>query len=154
MGELIAAAKAKPGELKFVATAVGTGTHLGIEKFNLEAGIRAAHVPAQPGDAIAGGIADAVAERTTYIMAPVQLAVVDIRAGNLRAPGVTTKRHSSLVPDVPTIAEVVFQASTTRFGMECGCLLAPWRRRRENSERHRAHLGYAGCARRTGEAWG
>jgi tripartite-type tricarboxylate transporter receptor subunit TctC len=35
VGELIATAKAKPGELKFASTGVGTGTHLGVEKFNL-----------------------------------------------------------------------------------------------------------------------
>ncbi len=51
--ELIAAAKAKPGELKFGSAGVGTGTHLGVEKFNLEAGIKALHVPARPADAIA-----------------------------------------------------------------------------------------------------
>jgi tripartite-type tricarboxylate transporter receptor subunit TctC len=105
VGELIAAAKAKPGELKFGSTGVGTGTHLGIEKFNREAGIRAVHVPAQPGDAIADVIANAVAGRTTYMMAPTQLALVDIRAGNLRALGVTTKKRSSLLPEVPTISE-------------------------------------------------
>jgi tripartite-type tricarboxylate transporter receptor subunit TctC len=103
--ELIAAAKAKPGELKFGTTGVGTGTHLGIEKFNLEAGIKAAHMPAQTGEAIADVIANTIAGRTTYMMAPIQLALVDIRAGNLRALGVTTKKRSSLLPDVPTIAE-------------------------------------------------
>jgi tripartite-type tricarboxylate transporter receptor subunit TctC len=105
VGELIAAAKAKPGELKFGTTGVGTGTHLGIEKFNMEAGIKAAHMPAQPGDAIADVIANTIAGRTTYMMAPIQLALMDIRAGNLRALGVTTKKRSSLLPDVPTIAE-------------------------------------------------
>ncbi len=105
VGGLIAAAKAKPGELKFGSTGVGTGTHLGIEKFNLEAGIRAAHLPAQPGDAITDVIASSVAGRTTYMMAPIQLALVDIRAGNLRALGVTTMKRSSLLPEVPTISE-------------------------------------------------
>jgi tripartite-type tricarboxylate transporter receptor subunit TctC len=68
-------------------------------------GIRAAHLPAQPGDAIADVIASLVAGRTTYMMAPIQLALVDIRAGNLRALGVTTKKRSSLLPEVPTISE-------------------------------------------------
>lgn len=103
--ELIAAAKAKPGELKFASTGVGTGTHLGIEKFNLEAGIRAAHVPAQPADAITNVIANTVAGRITYMLAPIPLALADIRAGSLRALGVTTKKRSSLLPEVPTIAE-------------------------------------------------
>ena len=49
--ELVAAAKAKPGELKFGSTGMGTGTHLGLEEFNLAAGIKAVHVPAGPGEA-------------------------------------------------------------------------------------------------------
>src|SRR5580700_7734866 len=60
VAELIAAARAKPGELKFGSTGVGTGTHLGLEKFNLEAGIKAVHVPAKAGDAIADVIANTV----------------------------------------------------------------------------------------------
>src|ERR1700716_3331014 len=43
--DLIAAAKAKPGELRFGSAGIGTGTHLGAEKFNLEADIKAVHVP-------------------------------------------------------------------------------------------------------------
>jgi tripartite-type tricarboxylate transporter receptor subunit TctC len=105
VGELIAAAKAKRGELKFGSTGVGTGTHLGLVKFNLQAGIEAVHVPPRPGDAITDVIANAVAGRTTYMMAPIGLALADIRAGNLRALGVTTQKRSSLLPDVPTIAE-------------------------------------------------
>jgi len=105
LGELIAAAKAKPGELKFGSSGVGTGTHLGLEKFNLEAGIKAVHAPAKAGDAITDVIANTVAGRATYMMAPLQLALVDIRAGKLRALGVTTKIRSHLLPEVPTIAE-------------------------------------------------
>ena len=105
VGELIAAAKAKPGQLKFGSTGMGTGSHLGIEKFNLAAGIKAVHVPARPGDAIADTIANTVAGRTDYLLAPIQLALVDIRAGRLRALGVSTKKRSSLLPEVPTIAE-------------------------------------------------
>jgi len=103
--ELIAAAKVNPGGLKFGSTGIGTGTHLGLVKFNLQAGIEAVHVPPRPGDAITDVIANAVAGRTTYLMAPIQLALVDIRAGRLRALGVTTKKRSSLLPEVPTIAE-------------------------------------------------
>ncbi len=103
--ELIAAAKVNPGGLTFGSTGIGTGTHLGLVKFNLQAGIKAVHVPPRPGDAITDVIANAVAGRTTYMMAPIQLALADIRAGRLRALGVTTKRRSSLLPDVPTIAE-------------------------------------------------
>ncbi len=103
--ELIAAAKAAPGRLRFASSGLGTGTHLGVEKLNLEMGIRAVHVPARPGDAIADVIASTVAGRADYQMVPIQLALADIRAGKLVALGVSGARRASLLPDVPTIAE-------------------------------------------------
>ena len=105
VGELVAAAKAKPAKLKFGSSGLGTGTHLGVEKFNLEAGIKAIHVPARQGDAIADTIANTVAGRTDYLLAPIPLALADIRAGRLRALGVSTKKRSNLLPEAPTIAE-------------------------------------------------
>ena len=65
---LIAVAKAKPGKLRFGSTGVGTGTHLGIEKFNLAAGISATHVPARESDAIADTIANLIDGRTYYAL--------------------------------------------------------------------------------------
>jgi len=103
--ELVAAAKAKPGELKFGSTGMGTASHLGLEEFNLAAGIKAVHVPAGPGEAIADVVANTLAGRVTYMMSPIQFALADIRAGKLVALGVTTKKRSSLLPEVPTIAE-------------------------------------------------
>ena len=103
--ELVAAAKAKPGELKFGSTGMGTGSHLGLEEFNLATGIRAVHVPAGPGEAIADVVANTLAGRTAYMMSPIQFALADIHAGKLVALGVTTKKRSSLLPEVPTIAE-------------------------------------------------
>ena len=100
--ELIAAAKAKPGKLKFGSAGLGTGTHLGAEKFNLETGITAVRVP---GDTTPQAIADTVAGRTSYMISPISYALGNIRAGKLRALGVTTKKRSSLLPDVPTVAE-------------------------------------------------
>ena len=105
VGELVALAKSKPGELKFGSAGIGAGNHVGVEKFNLEAGIRAVHVPAGPGDAIADVIANTVAGRIAYMITPIPLALPDIRAGKLRALGVTTKKRSPLLPEVPTIAE-------------------------------------------------
>lgn len=105
LAELIALAKAKPGELRFGSTGVGTGTHLGLETFNLEAGIKAVHVPARSGDAIADVIANTVAGNTAYMLAPIPLVLRDIRGGSLLALGVTSAQRSSLLPEVPTIAE-------------------------------------------------
>ena len=103
--ELIAAAKAAPGKFRFGSTGLGTGTHLGAEQLNLDAGIQAVHLPARPDETITDVIANTVAGRIDYIMAPIPLALADIRAGNLIALGVSGARRSSLLPEVPTIAE-------------------------------------------------
>lgn len=103
--ELIAVAKVKPDELKFGSTGAGTGTHLGIVKFNLEAGIKVVDVPPQPTDAIVDVLAATIEGRTTYMMAPISITLTPIHDGNLFALGVTTARRSALLPEVPTIAE-------------------------------------------------
>ena len=105
VGELIAAAKSKPGQLKFGSTGVGTGTHLGAEKFNLAVDIKTVHVPAGRNDAIADVVARTIAGDTTYMFAPIELTLPHIREGRLRALGVSSARRSSLLPSVPTIAE-------------------------------------------------
>ena len=105
VGGLIAAAKAKPGELKFGSTGIGTGTHVGVEKFNQAAGIKALHVPPSPNDSNADTIANAIARRFTYCLVPISLALPHIRDGTLVALGVSTARRSTLLPEVPTIAE-------------------------------------------------
>ncbi len=105
IGELIAAARAKPGELRFGSTGIGTGTHVGVERFNQTAGIEALHVPPLPTDSNANMIANVIAGRITYCMAPISLARPAIQDGRLVALGVTTARRSTLVPDVPTIAQ-------------------------------------------------
>jgi tripartite-type tricarboxylate transporter receptor subunit TctC len=105
IGELIAAAKAKPGKLKFGSTGVGTGSHLGIVQFNLKAGIEAMDVPPQPTDAIADILAGTIAGRTTYMIAPISITLPLIRDGKLVPLGVTAARRSTLLPEVPTIAE-------------------------------------------------
>ena len=105
VGSLIAAAKAKPGELRFGSTGVGTGTHLGIEKFNLAAGINATHVPAQGCEAIADTIANMIAGRTDYALSPIPTTLPHIRAGTLLPLGVSSARRSSALPNVPTVAE-------------------------------------------------
>ena len=105
VGELIVGAKAKPGELKFGSTGIGTGTHIGVEKFNQAAGIKALHVPPLPSDSNADTIANAIAGHFTYYLVPISLALPHIRDGKLIALGVSTARRSALLPEVPTIAE-------------------------------------------------
>ncbi|RWN02743.1 MAG: tripartite tricarboxylate transporter substrate binding protein [Mesorhizobium sp.] len=105
VGGIIAAARAKPGELTFGSTGIGTGTHVGVEKFNQAAGIKALHVPPSPNDSNADTIANAIAARFTYCLVPISLALPHIHDGTLVPLGVSTARRSTLLPEVPTIAE-------------------------------------------------
>jgi tripartite-type tricarboxylate transporter receptor subunit TctC len=64
VGELIAAARSKPGQLRFASTGLGTATHLAAIKFNLAAGIKAFEVLPRPDDAIADVLAGTIEGRT------------------------------------------------------------------------------------------
>jgi tripartite-type tricarboxylate transporter receptor subunit TctC len=105
VGELIAAARAKPGQFKFASTGVGTATHLGAVKFNLATGIKALDVLPRPSDAIADVLAGTIEGRTTYMFAPISITLPPIRDGKLLPLGVSTIQRSTLLPEVPTIAE-------------------------------------------------
>jgi tripartite-type tricarboxylate transporter receptor subunit TctC len=62
-------------------------------------------VPPSPNDSNADTIANAITARFTYCLAPISLALPRIRDGTLVALGVSTARRSTLLPEVPTIAE-------------------------------------------------
>jgi tripartite-type tricarboxylate transporter receptor subunit TctC len=62
-------------------------------------------VPPRPTDAIADIVAGTIEGRTTYVIAPISIVLPSIRDGKLFPLGVTTVRRSTLLPQVPTIAE-------------------------------------------------
>ena len=105
LGELIAAAKAEPGRLTFTSTGVGTASHLGAEQFNQLAGLKAVHAAPGATASNADMIANVIAGRTTYCLAPISLAARPIAEGTLVALGVSTAQRSTLLPTVPTVAE-------------------------------------------------
>ncbi len=105
VAQLVAAAKAAPGKLRFASTGFATGTHLGVEKLNVATGIRTVHLPPEAGESIADVVAKTVAGRADYQMAPIEIAVPHLRDGSLVALGATTIRKSALLPDVPTLDE-------------------------------------------------
>ncbi len=105
LDELIQAAHARPGELTFATTGIGTGTHLGIEELNLVVGISATHVPPGSNDAITDVVARVVHGKTDYTMSPISIVEPRLRDGELVPLGVTTTTRSPLLPEVPTIDE-------------------------------------------------
>ena len=98
----IAAAKAKPGQLNFSSAGMGSGTHLNLEKFKLMASIDVTHIPYK---GTPEAIADTMAGRVCCYFAPVSAAAPHVTGGKVVALGVSTKKRSALLPDVPTIAE-------------------------------------------------
>lgn len=102
VAELIALAKAKPGQLNFGSAGTGTGTHLVGEKFRVAAGIDVVHVPYKGGPE---ANTDTLAGRITYWFPPIGLALPLVGEGRLVGLGVSSAQRSSLLPDVPTISE-------------------------------------------------
>jgi tripartite-type tricarboxylate transporter receptor subunit TctC len=100
--DLIALAKAKPGEITFGSTGLGSGPHYGAELFNLAAGIKGVHVPYRGSPE---AMTDVMAGRVQYLLSPVLSAVPLVRSGRLVALGVTTAERAAGLPEVPTIAE-------------------------------------------------
>lgn len=101
--ELIALAKAKPGQLNFGSTGLGSGPHYGAALFNLVAGIEAVHVPYRGSPE---SLTDTVTGRVHYLLSPVLAAQPLVSSGRLIALGVTTKSRTPAMPDVPSISEV------------------------------------------------
>ena len=93
-GELIAAAKAKPGELNFASAGIGAASHLAAEKFRVAAGIKAQHVPFKgPVEALT----EVMAGRIDYYFLPLAPALALIKDGKVTALAVSSdKRAPSL----------------------------------------------------------
>jgi len=102
VADLIADAKKRPGALNFGSAGMGSGTHINGEKFKLAAGIDAMHIPYK---GTPEALTDTMGGRVTYFFSPISAALPLVRDGKLLALGVSSARRSSVLPNVPTIAE-------------------------------------------------
>jgi tripartite-type tricarboxylate transporter receptor subunit TctC len=100
--ELLAAAKGKPGQLNFSSAGVGSGTHFAGEIFRSMAGIEVVHVPFK---GIPEALAETMAGRVHFFMAPIANAVSQVREGKLIGLGVSSPERDALLPEVPSVAE-------------------------------------------------
>ena len=99
--ELIALAKAKPGELNYGSSGLGTANHLAAELFNAMAGVNIVHVPYKG----AGPALNALIGGQLQVMFPSAGSVTShIKSGRLKALGVTSAEPSALAPGLPTVA--------------------------------------------------
>ena len=102
--ELIALAKAKPGKLNFAIGAVGSSLHLAGDAFKMQSGAYIVNIPYR---GTAPALQDVLAGQVDLMFAAVGNAQAQIRAGKLKALGVTSAKRLPAFPDVPAIAEVL-----------------------------------------------
>jgi tripartite-type tricarboxylate transporter receptor subunit TctC len=100
--ELIAHARAKPGQLSFASSGNGTITHLIGELFKARTGIDVVHVPYRTGVQAAP---DLMEGRIDYMFDNIIWSLPQVRMGKLKGLAITTRQRSPLAPDIPTVAE-------------------------------------------------
>lgn len=102
VAELIALAKAKPGELNFASSGNGQSTHLSAELFAAMAGVKMNHIPYKGS---APALTDTMGGQTQLMFDTMLSAMPHVKAGKLKALAVTSAARSPVAPDVPTVAE-------------------------------------------------
>ena len=137
MQELIALAKAKPGQITYASFGVGSSAHLAGELMKTMAGIDMLHVPYKGGQP---AIADLLAGQVSIYIPVLPSVVALVKADRLRLLAVTSAKRSSALPDVPTVAESAlpgFEASNW-FGLMAPAGTPPEIVSRLNAEAARA----------------
>ena len=100
--ELIAFAKARPGQINFASTGNGSSPHLTTEVFKMQAALDLVHVPYK-GTPLA--VADLLTGQVSMMFANALSVLPHVRSGRLRAIAVTSARRSAAAPELPTVAE-------------------------------------------------
>ncbi len=100
--DVIAQAKAQPGKLTYASSGNGTSIHLSGELFKSMTGVDMLHIPYKGS---APAVTDLLGGQVNMMFDNIPSSLPHIRAGKLRALGVTGPKRSPLLPDVPTIAE-------------------------------------------------
>ena len=117
--EFVDLARAKPGQLRYGSGGSGSATHLSAELFKSMAKVDIVHVPYKGGSP---AMIDLLSGQIDFMFDTLPTSMRLVKAGKLRALGVTGAQRSPVIPDLPTIAEagIAGYESTTWFG-----LLAP-----------------------------
>jgi len=104
VSELIAYAKANPGKLNFAIGALGSSLHLAGEQFKMQSGVNIVNIPYR---GTAPAIADVMAGQVELMFSAIGVAQAQLKAGKLKALGVTSAKRLPQFPNVPAIAEVL-----------------------------------------------
>jgi len=112
LGELLSAARAKPGSMNFASAGQGSATHLNAEKFKLAAKIDAVNVPFKGS---AEAVTEVMAGRVDYYFSPIAPVIGQIRNGQLVPLAVGSPKRAAALPQVPTTAEAGVPGSEFNF---------------------------------------
>lgn len=112
VADLVAAARAKPGQLNYASAGVGSATHLNAEKFRLQAGIEALHVPYK---GTPEAMTNVIGGSNDWFFAPLASALPLVKDGKLQALAVSTPGRSPSLPQVPTTVEAGVAGSDYTF---------------------------------------
>ena len=112
VADLVAAAKAKPGSLNYASAGVGSATHLNAEKFRLQAGIEALHVPYK---GTPEAMTNVIGGSNDWFFAPLASALPLVKDGKLQALAVSTPARSPALPQIPTSVEAGVPGSDYTF---------------------------------------
>jgi tripartite-type tricarboxylate transporter receptor subunit TctC len=102
--EFIAIAKARPGQLNYFSSGVGTGTHLAAVIFDQMAGVKTMHVPYK---GAGQGVTDLLSGQMQFAFSTIQLALPHVQNGRLRMLGIGSLKRYPRMPELPAIAETV-----------------------------------------------
>ena len=100
--ELLAYLKANPGKITFGSAGVGSLSHLIVELFERDAGVKLLHVPYR---GTHPALTDTLSGQVALDVPDVTIVLGQVKAGKLRAYGVTSAQRSAAAPDIPTLAE-------------------------------------------------
>jgi len=100
--DLIATAKAQPGQLRYATAGLGSPNHLATELLSYMTHVQMTHVPYK---GAAAGIIDVISGQIQWMFNPMPALMPQVRAGKLRARAVSGAQRSLAVPDLPTVAE-------------------------------------------------
>ena len=100
--ELVTLAKSRPGKFHYASGGVGTGIHMAGELFNLAAGLKIVHVPYK---GAGPSMAALMGGEVELMFNGVSSALPHVKSGKLRALAISSTQRSSLLPDLPTVAE-------------------------------------------------
>ena len=102
--EVIAAAKASPGQVSYASAGLATGTHMSAELLKFMTGIDLLHVPYKGGGP---AMTAAIGGQTQLVISTSLGLMAHVRSGKLRPIAVTSAKRAAIAPDIPTIAETV-----------------------------------------------